>query len=623
MRRFLAITLGLMLSAGTAIAGPKALTDAELEDVNAKGLQIVTNDNRSFSPLTDQNNNLDSVQLNDNAQQNSHVAGIVNSAKSAVNASANIISLGTVTDGGDENSGGKSIYQLNNNTASNHENVAIAVPEDEESFTMAFAFNLNKQTQLVENSPESQIDGQNNNNNSVQLNDNAQQSSVAVSIINASTSAVNFGINVAEADAVTDTVSQSNTQKATNMSNYAVGSLAVAGNGEFSNATQTVLNEYHEDSSVSNQNNNNNSVQANDNAQETATVESILNSAQSAANIAGNIAVLGDVTGSTVSQRNQNTASNHQNVAMASDVALAGNLNKQTQNVENDPAPIPEFEGLALIDEQNNNNNSVQANDNAQRAVKGILLENAASSATNAALNTLSAASLSDSYVSQTNIQSASNYENAAFSGGFAMASNLEVSMHPGQYIHNVHASINQDNNNNSVQLNDNAQADIAVDKTINSANSAVNAAQNLLYTGDVSGSTVVQTNMQYAGNHNNLAMGGSGAVAVNLNKQTQVIENCWCTDLSDGHSQNNNMNSVQLNDNAQQNAMGTLIANAADSAVNGALNLLAAATVTSSHIVQSNVNTAINFSNVSVSNGVAVSANAELSGIPMIPILP
>ncbi len=627
MLRFLTITLvGLMLSAGTAMAGPKALTDAELEDVNAQGLQLIMNDNRAFSPpLSDQNNNLDSVQLNSSAQQNSRVAGIVNSAKSAVNASANILRVGNVTDGGNGNK--DTIIQSNTNIATNHQNVAVALSSEGEN--TAFASNLNKQTQFVENTPVSQVDGQNNNNNSVQLNDDAQQNSLGVSIMNASTSAVNFALNVVTASSLSDTVIQSNSQVATNMSNLATATgLADASNGEFSSATQTINNHYGVDgdtlSSVRNQNNNNNSVQANDNAQEYASVGSLLNSAQSAVNISGNLASLGTVSDSSLIQSNTNSSSNHNNIAFASNMAFASNLNKQTQNVENAPAPLPEYEGLATIYNQNNNNNSVQANDNAQRAVQALLLENAASSATNAALNMLSTGGLSGSHVAQSNQQSASNYENEAISSvGLAVAGNMEVSWAPGQYIHNVHATIDQDNNNNSVQLNGNAQSDTVVDKLINSANSAVNAAQNLMHTGDVANSTIVQSNSQYAGNHNNNAWGWNAARAINLNKQTQIIENCWCTDLSEGHTQDNNMNSTQLNDNAQQNSTGTLVVNAADSAVNGALNLLAATAVTDSSIVQSNTNVAVNFSNTSVSTGMATSANAEgMIFFPGVPLL-
>ncbi len=617
MRRFLTITLvGLMLSAGTAMAGPKALTDAELEDVNAQGLQLITNDNRDFMPpLSDQNNNLDSLQLNGSAQKDSNVAGIVNSAKSAVNASANILRVETVD--GDKNE--DTIIQSNINIAANHQNEAKARAGD------SLAFNQNKQTQYVDNTPVSQIDGQNNNNNSVQLNDNAQQDSVGVSIINASTSAVNFALNVVNASSLSDTVSQSNYQEATNMSNRAVATgLAYAGNEEFYSATQTINNRYDKDKdpgSVENQNNNNNSVQANANAQEYASVGSLLNSAQSAVNISGNLASLGDVTGSSLTQSNTNISSNHNNIAIANEMASASNRNKQTQNVEN--ADDPNFGGLATIYNQNNNNNSVQANGNAQRAVQAILLENAASSATNAALNMLSTNGLSGSTAVQSNYQSASNYENLAISDGLARAGNVEINRAPGQYIRNVHATIEQDNNNNSVQLNGNAQGDTVVDKLVNSANSAVNAAQNLMSAGDVADSTILQSNSQYAGNHNNTAWSTDEATAVNMNKQTQIIDNCWCTDLSEGNSQDNNMNSVQLNDNAQQNSTGTLIVNAADSAVNGALNLLAASAVTNSTIVQSNTNIAVNFSNTSVATNVATSANMEGMLLPYpIPIL-
>jgi len=105
-----------------------------------------------------------------------------------------------------------------------------------------------------------------------------------------------------------------------------------------------------------------------------------------------------------------------------------------------------------------------------------------------------------------------------------------------GQYVHTVHANIDdQNNNNNSVQLNGNAQMEFSALSAINMAQSAVNSGINILFVdGAVDGSTIVQSNEQYASNHNNFANADALAIAINLNKQRQIIDNCFCSDLSD-----------------------------------------------------------------------------------------
>lgn len=635
IKRMLISLFGLALLTGTAFAGSMTITDSDLDGVSAQGLQIIENDNRTFEPIADQDNNLDSVQLNNEAQQNAHVAAIVNSAKSAVNTSANILIDAVDGDGNGEpppsgKSFSNSFSQSNENDAVNHKNKAMVISSgsedsEDEGTLLAIAANVNKQKQTITNTPTSVIEDQENNNNSVQLNDYAQQNAVGTGIVNASTSALNFGLNIFVANNVSGTNgSSSNTQSATNMSNEAMiigrsdaTAIAVAGNAELG-ITQTVANGI--EGQISNQDNNNNSVQVNDNAQENAMVLAIMNSAQSAANAAENLAQMLDVSGSNISQSTENKAVNHTNIAIAlteEGIAVAGNLNKQTQNVSNmDGTPV---HSLGIIDEQDNNNNSVQVNDDAQRTVQAVLLENAASSAVNAAVNIIHAGNVSGSTLDQSNVQIALNYDNLAVGTAAAIAANAELNEHPGQWINNVHGTIyDQDNNNNSVQLNDNAQKDIVVDKTINSANSAVNVGQNIMSLGDVTASTISQSNWQYASNHNNAAISGDIAIAANINKQTQIIHNCFCSDLSQG-TQDNNMNSVQLNDCAQQNAQGVIIVNAADSAVNGALNIINSGTVANSSMSQSNTNTAVNFSNIAVGGTIAVAGNTEGISLPVL----
>ncbi len=637
LRRMIPMMMIIALVCGTSYAGT-LLTENEMDDVSAKGLQIITNNNEDFAAINDQDNNLDSVQLNDNAQQYAESWSIVNSAKSAVNVSANVLMDGIrgIPEPPEPPTGksfsSSSASQSNDNTAINHKNKAIV--ETENGFAVAIAKNKNKETQLIENNYYDNVDGetggtiedQDNNNNSVQLNDNAQQYANAYDIVNASTSAINVAANIFISGGVTESnISQSNTQFASNMHNLAVASssgfsLAVASNKE-EGPTQVISNTYVNGAEdIEDQDNNNNSVQVNDYAQQYAVADSIINAAQSAANTSANMASMDDVSElSSVTQGNTNLAYNHFNKAYADGefaVAIAKNKNKETQIVLNMPGEIEEGEGLGKIEDQDNNNNSVQLNDNAQQEAYAYVLENLSMSAANVALNLLGAGDVTSSTLTQSNTQVASNYDNIAVATSVAFAGNVEFNENPGQYIQNLHGTIyDQDNNNNSVQLNDEAQRDMVVDKSINAANSAVNAAQNIMKVGDVSGSILTQENYQYASNHNNLAAADCVAVAANINKQTQIVDNCFCSNLSEG-TQDNNMNSVQLNDDAQQYASTIISMNLAESAANVALNVITAGTVSGSTISQSNTNVAINFSNIAISGGFALAGNAEFYGL-------
>jgi len=590
LRKALALAIGITITGtGAAFAGSTPLSDIELDRVSAQGIQTIRNE--SLNPVNDQNNNLDSVQLNDFAQESSTVEGLVNSAVSAVNASANLLY-------GDETTS-SAVTQENTNTAENHVNDAFAVDND------AYAQNINKQTQAVTNSQGSSIDDQENNNNSVQLNDDAQRFSEGVSLINSAFSAVNFGLNVYSSDSESITggsVTQTNTQNAFNMNNTADGfEDAYAQNFEQSIFTQQISNA--QSSIVTYQDNNNNSVQVNDQAQQNAVVDSLVNTAKSAVNIGANLATVGDVTGTDIYQTNTAVAENHVNDAFASDGnAYAENLNKQTQHVFNGTSPDTV---AASIEDQENNNNSVQLNDYAQQNASAVLVENSAGSAVNAGLNVLNAGDITNSQntISQTNDQTAENYNNYADGGTDAHARNWETATFPGQFISNDLAVIgDQDNNNNSVQLNDYAQQNVTADKVVNSANSAVNVGQNLLNWdttgGDITNSVVHQENTQTAKNHYNDAFAFDGeATAKNKFKQTQIVNNFFTTDLSQG-TQDNNMNSVQLNDNAQQYASAVVLINSAGSAVNAGLNVIRVGSIGTSCITQTNTNTAVNFSN-------------------------
>src|SRR3990170_3824175 len=590
LRKALALAIGITIAGtGAAFAGSTPLSDTEMDRVSAQGIQTIVN--QSILPVNDQNNNLDSVQLNDFAQESSTVEGLVNSAVSAVNASANLLY-------GDETTS-SAVTQENTNTAENHVNDAFAVDND------AYAQNINKQTQAVTNSQGSSIDDQENNNNSVQLNDDAQRFSEGLTLIHSAFSAVPFALTVYSSDSESITggsVTQTNTQNAFNMNNTADGfEDAYAQDFEQSIFTQQISNA--QSSIVTYQDNNNNSVQVNDQAQQNAVVDSLVNTAKSAVNIGANLATVGDVTGTDIYQTNTAVAENHVNDAFASDGnAYAENLNKETQHVFNGTSPDTV---AASIEDQENNNNSVQLNDYAQQNASAVLVENSAGSAVNAGLNVLNAGDITNSQntISQTNDQTAENYNNYADGGTDAHARNWETATFPGQFISNDLAVIgDQDNNNNSVQLNDYAQQNVTADKVVNSANSAVNVGQNLLNWettgGDITNSVVTQTNTQEAKNHYNDAFAFDGAAtAKNKYKQTQYVNNYFTTDLSQG-TQDNNMNSVQLNDFAQQFASAVVLINSSGSAVNAGLNVIRVGAINDTCITQTNTNTAVNFSN-------------------------
>jgi len=587
LRKALALAIGITITgSGAAFAGSAPLSDTEMDRVSAQGIQTIVN--QSILLVNDQNNNLDSVQLNDFAQESSTVEGLVNSAVSAVNASANLLY-------GDETTS-SAVTQENTNTAQNHVNDSFAVDND------AYAQNINKQTQYV-NNDFAFIGFQDNNNNSVQLNDDAQRNSEGVSIINSAFSADNFGLNIYSSGSEPirgGTVTQTNTQNAYNMNNTAEADnlgTAYAQNYEEGQVTQQIINGF--GSFIVSQNNNDNSVQVNDQAQQNAVVDSLVNTAKSATNTGANLATVGDLTGTDVYQTNTARAENHVNDAFSFDGdAFAENLNKQTQNIDNGV--------FAEVLNQENNNNSVQLNDNAQQNASAVLIENSATSAVNAGLNVLNAGNIlnSDDTIEQTNNQTAENFNNYADGGTDAEARNWEQAANPGQYIANRDGSeiSDQNNNNNSVQLNDNAQQNVTADKVVNSANSAVNVGQNLLNWettgGDITNSEVNQTNTQTAKNHYNDAFAVDGvATAKNKYKQTQFVNNASDTILSSG-TQDNNMNSVQLNDNAQQFASAVVLINSAGSAVNAGLNVIRVGSIGTSCITQTNTNTAVNFSN-------------------------
>ncbi len=570
--------------------------------------------------VVDQDNNNNSVQLNDNAQQNAESITINNNANSARNYGINVhSSMGLISE--------SAASQSNDQTAKNHNNRATGA--------VATAENLNKETQFVTNDWDNDsnvmnVVGQNNNNNSVQLNDNAQENATGLEIRNSAISAYNTGMNIMVFESSENaSLSQSNDQEAYNMNNTAEGySYASAMNRELiyfdvESPTQYVGTW----SNVQDQNNNNNSVQLNDNAQANAAGLAIVNNANSAQNTGLNVLVdfISDdddddtgtdtpkgINSTGVSQANTQKAENHVNRATSEAMAIAKNANKQTQDIRNAEEVDDQAVQVQIVN-QNNNNNSVQLNGNAQQNARGLEITNMAVSAANTGINIAVFHSVTASSVEQTNDQTASNFENYASALGEesgAIAMNGEFAENPGQYVHNVHARIEgQNNNNNSVQLNDNAQENAAGLFISNIAKVALNSGFNVVWVeNNTTDSSITQSNTQTAGNHNNTAIAWT-AIAMNYNKQSQVIENCYCADILD---QNNNQNSVQVNDNAQANLEGWHVLNGASSAVNMATNIMATSgAVSGTTLTQTNVQTSVNYSNFATGLS-ATAGNAE-----------
>jgi len=575
----------------SAVAGDmQVLNEDDLEEVSAQGFQTIDNDTRDFGGQMNQENNLDSVQMNDNAQQNAKGADLVASATSSINLAINLLwsdgspsepedavvrdgSFPVVVEGPNgPQAFGQSYAQSNDQVALNHRNRSTATDDAE-------AYNTDKETQDIYNNVQkvidddgnvitdpnlgeavSSVEGQDNNNNSVQLNDNAQQNVAGLDVENSAQSASNVGINiVATGDLTLTAGDQSNKQRAFNMSNKAEGyDTAEAYNSESEdNAfTQRVTNEVGETGAfaqngtpvinVSDQDNNNNSVQLNNNAQENASGLTVNNNANSAKNFGVNIhASSGLIQNSEVSQSNDQEAHNHRNVAIAdtedpdnhSD-ADAYNYNKETQKIINGYSPQGE------VSDQDNNNNSVQLNDRAQANATGLEIRNSAISAYNTGMNIMQFDSSNGASLSQDNEQVSTNMSNRA-EGDDAVAYNAEgdsfLETTPTQYVNTNTNVSGQNNNNNSVQLNNDAQQNAAGLAMVNNSNSAQNTGINIMVdlivdddggttppdtTKGITGTIVSQSNTQVAKNHKNEAYATDDATAYNGGKQTQNIRN-------------------------------------------------------------------------------------------------
>ncbi len=500
-----------------------------------------------------QENNNASVQLNDRAQRGSSTMVNNNTAGSAANVAQNIISVDGLR--------GSSLVQANDQTAINTSNEEI---------------------QIVDNNRRNRL--QNNNNGAVQVNDRAQSNASGMVISNASSSAKNVAQNVLEAQNMNglNVIDQSSVQVATN------GSLGDGDSQDIQNRRAAL------------QNNNDASVQLNDNAQSGSSAMVLGNSANSAENVAQNVfSVNGNVAVNEISSSNDQAATNRTrfgvdqsvdstdslrqknnansvqlndnaqngvaamalsnsasaasniaqnagdssqiigfNLISQSNTQVADNIGVSAQSVSNSSA-------VQITAHQDNNNGSVQLNDDttAQNDVAAMALSNSAMSASNVAQNAAAAANvIVGSLIFQSNDQTATN----------AIASE--------QTIDNnglVTATIGQDNNNGSVQVEE-GQNRVEAMSLSNSTGSALNVGQNVASGESVAGiDGIVQDNTQVA-------------EASSYNGQTVYNDGVLVSATID---QNNNNGAVQIS-NGQNDISAASVVNSAASAVNTGQNV-------------------------------------------------
>jgi hypothetical protein len=354
------------------------------------------------------------------------------------------------------------------------------------------------------------ISFQDNNNSSVQLNMNAQDSTSTMILANTAQSGMNIGQNVASAG------------------NLLLGNLFIQSNDQVALnntlVTQDPIGNYGFIAQVTiGQDNNNGSVQVTG-AQFDASGMVIANTANSASNIAENIASGIDFA--------------IENIAEQSNAQYAENSTTSTQTIDNIAVVIsaPLF--------QDNNNGSVELT-GAQDMTTGLVVANTAASAMNTAQNIASLIS-----VVNLNVASQSNYQTAYLDTVVDQAVN-----HLSWFLE---VDVAQDNNNASVQLNGSQNGASAMSLS-NVSNSAANVGQNVASMWDIIGIDIaLQSNTQWAEIY-------SGP--------EQDVTNVGVFLASVSFFQDNNNSSVQLN-GSQNPASGMSLLNASTSAVNVGQNI-------------------------------------------------
>ncbi len=507
------------------------------------GSSTKTNDNA----VQGQNNNLGSVQLNDNALYGASALSIVNAAASARNMyqkfrtieNADDVTVvrfsnqmaykwGTfeqtvtnkkgATDQTNNNAsiqiGGRAQASISSaaltNLAGSGQNVSqmwTGIKNSEDVFL------LQSSAQYVDNEVASEqtinnltticpgavvYRNQHNNNGSIQLGGEGQSLVQSFLVSNAAVSAVNIGQNMVYAEKVKGlSAIQTNDQYADNDNNIA----------------QTVNN----DGSMEGQNNNSTSVQAFGYSQASSQPGLLVNAAGSAVNEGLNI-VSAALTGGKDCHRHGHEIFFTQNNDQDADSTLDG----AGQAVGN----------FRQVAQQSNNFGAVQMNENAQNWISAVAVTNAASSAVNVGQNfVFLAGGEYFTSICQLNDQTAENHISDGAQG-----------------VLNWDDVENQNNNNASAQIGGGAQSCVDVVSLANVAGSAANIGQNFA---SITGGKEVRV---HQANYQN-ATSTTGTVQMVYNRD-------------DVQNQNNNNGSVQLAA-AQNKATSNSILNAAVSAVN------------------------------------------------------
>jgi hypothetical protein len=455
--------LAAMVSSIAVMAEINPLSEAELEGVSARGVQIAV----QLPGAAEQNINNDSVQANDVAEEGASGMAITNSASSGVNVGQNMAGEAAVISA--------DITQTNTQTATNSETslqAALQLDIDFDSIVSG--------------------DRQNINNGSTQINDDAQSFATGMAITNAASSAVNVGQNIASSVSLGDsTIRQVNDQQNAGNSNLnAQGGVQVNADTTSGGLFFTL--------NADRQNINNGSTQLNDNAQTGASGMAITNAASSAANVGQNIAGSVSMFADAYSvQDNMQTAQNSRTNAQ-----LAGQL-----DVEFDAGW---FWWSVTVDRQNINNGSTQLNDNAQSLATGMAITNSASSAANIAQNVAGDLSIFDDAAAiQRNVQNATNS-----AANLQLAGQADLELNFNWAI----SSDRQNINNGSTQLNDEAQIGVNAMALTNSASSAVDVGQNVAAVSDGDIGAIVQRNTQVALNS---GLNAQGAIQIDADLGT------------------------------------------------------------------------------------------------------
>ncbi|NPA82594.1 MAG: hypothetical protein GXO31_08290 [Epsilonproteobacteria bacterium] len=316
-------------------------------------------------------------------------------------------------------------------------------------------------------------------------------------------------------------------------SSVAVAQMSSLSESELEDVSAQGIQNIYNGGTTNSQLNNNEALELRGESQKGAQGMEVVNSSSSAINANQNVASLVNGSGE-LTQKNCQIAKNGKN-------AVQTTTNKRTVNG------------------QVNDNGAVNLSDQAQMEASASVMVNAAKSGINEGQNILTVDKSKNLVLRQKNSQQASN-------------TNALV-----QHISSEDTVLRQSNNNAAIQLNGDAQSKASALSIDNSASSAKNTGQNILYATDTENPKLWQENVQNAEHAKTML--------------EQTVSNGENT-----RDQKNNSASVQANDNAQNEASGLAITNTAYSAENIGQNIMEAKDVTGNiKISQKNTQNAYN----------------------------